>query len=161
MATFAKILEDARITRVKLRLPRGRFDERELYAFPECLDWMRKKVPTMVTGRIGSAFTPAEQLMRRLTQWIVGDTMVHNRMFKDMEPQSHGVWELKTENLRIFGWMYQRRKFIAVCGGYADDYKEPTKVKFYADDKRTVMVKRNALPLDGAKFVLGDFDELV
>jgi hypothetical protein len=161
MATFDKIVEEKQIVRVRLRLPRGRSDVRELYAFPECLDWMRRKVPTMVTGRVASAFTPAEQLMLRLTQWIVGDEIVHNRMFKDMEPQSHGVWELKTADLRIFGWIYRPRKFIAVRGGYTDDYKEPTKTKYYGDDKRAVLAARNALPLDGGKFVLGDFDDLV
>lgn len=115
----------------------------------------------MVTGRVQSAFTPAEQLINRLIQWITGEPMVHDRMFKDMEPQRDGVWELKTADLRIFGWMYKPKKFIAVCGGYTDDYKEPTKIKNYADDKRAVMTARNALPLDGEKFVMGDFDELV
>ena len=55
-------------------------------------------------------------------------------MFHDMEPSTDDVWEMKTADLRIFGWMYQRRKFIAVWGGFADRYKEPTKIKNYADE---------------------------
>lgn len=69
--------------------------------------------------------------------------------------------KLQTADLRIFGWMYQPHKFIAVCGGYADDYKEPTKTKFYADDRRAVVTARDALPLDGDKFVTGAYDDLV
>jgi hypothetical protein len=161
MATLTKLLEEKKIIRVQLRLGRGKFDERKLYAYPECLEWMKAAVPKMVTGRVASDFTPAEQLIRRLTQWIVADLMAYNRMLKDMTPRSDEVWELKTPDLRIFGWMYRRREFIAVCGGYADDYKEPTKIRNYADDRRVVVTARNALCLNGEKFVSGEFNDLV
>jgi hypothetical protein len=161
MASFDKLLEEGAIIRVKLRLGRNQFNERKLYAYPACLTWMRAAVPKMVTGRVQSDLTPAEQLMTRLLQWITGKPMAYGRMFKDMEPRSDEVWELKTADLRIFGWMYRPRKFIAVRGGYADDYKEPTKIKNYADDMRAVVKARDALPLDGDKFVRGEYDDLV
>jgi hypothetical protein len=82
-------------------------------------------------------------------------------MFHDMDPRTDEVWEMKTADLRIFGWMYRQREFIAVSGGYTDDYKEPTKIKTYADDRRQVILARDALPLDGDKFAKGNFDELV
>ena len=87
--------------------------------------------------------------------------MEYGRMFRDLEPTTDDVWELKTADLRIFGWMYQKRKFIAVRGGYTDDYKEPTKIKNYADDRKEVVKARDALPLDNPKFVRGEFHELV
>jgi hypothetical protein len=161
MVTFAKLVEQRAIIRVKLRLGRNQFDERELYAYPDCLMWMKAEVPNMVTGRVRSSFTPAEQLITRLLQWITGKPMVYGRMFQDLLPRSDEVWELKTADLRIFGWMYRPRKFVAVRGGYADDYKEPTKIKNYADDRNAVLEARHALPLDGDKFVTGDFDDLV
>ncbi len=76
-------------------------------------------------------------------------------------PRDNDVWELKTDDLRLFGWMYQPKKFIVASHGYADDYKVPTKTKDYADDVRAVMEARQALPLDGPKFVKGKFDDLV
>jgi hypothetical protein len=160
MATFDSLL-GKQIIRVKLPLPNGQFDERKVYAYPECLEWMKAKVPTMVTGRVQSDFTPAEQLIRILMKWITGKPMAYGRMLKDMTPRSDEVWEMKTADLRIFGWMYRPKELIVVCGGYADDYKEPTKTKNYADDRREVVAARDALPLDGQKFVTGDFDELV
>jgi len=87
--------------------------------------------------------------------------MSYGPMFHDMDPSSDQVWELKTADLRIFGWMYRPREFIAVCGGFADDYKLPTKTKNYADDRRAVVEARNALPLDDPKYATGDFNELV
>jgi hypothetical protein len=135
MVTFDKILDDKVIIRVRLRLGRGQFDERKLYVYPRCLEWMKAEVPRMVTGRVQSDFSPAEQLSTRLLQWITGQPMAQGRMFHDMKPEKDGVWELKTADLRIFGWMYRPRQFIAVCGGYTDDYKEPTKTKDYAGTK--------------------------
>lgn len=161
MATFDKLLEDGVIVRVKLRLWRGQFNDRELYAYPECLRWMRAEVPKMVTGRVQSEFAPKEQLFNRLLQRITGKPMTRGRMFQDMLPRSAEVWELKTPDLRIFGWMYRPRKFIAVCGGYTDDYKEPTKTKNYGDDRDAVIRARHELPLDGEKFVTGEYNDLV
>lgn len=115
----------------------------------------------MVTGRVQSDFAPKEQLITRLLQWITGKPMAYGRMFQDMQPRSDEVWELKTADLRIFGWMYRPRKFIAVRGGYADDYKEPTKNKNYGDDRNEVLKAREALPLDGNKFATGAYHELV
>jgi len=161
MATFDKLLEAKALIPVVFRLPRGQFYERKIYAYPTCLEWMRNDVPKMTTGRVASAFTPKEQLIERLRQWISGDPMAYGRMFHDMDPKSDGVWEFKTADLRIFGWMYRPREFVAVCGGYTDDYKEPTKIKNYADERREVVRVRDALPLDGKKYTEGGFDELV
>src|SRR5690606_40181291 len=60
-------------------------------------------------------------------------------LFKDLMPRSDEVWELKTADLRIFGWLYRPRKFIAVVGGYADDYKGAHNKQNYEDAKRKVL----------------------
>lgn len=161
MATFDKLLEEQKIVRVTISLGRGQFNDRELYAYPDCLKWMKVEVPKMITGRVQSALAPKEQLITRLLQWITGKPMAHGRMFQDMRPRSAEVWELKTADLRIFGWMYRPRKFIAVQGGYTDDYKPPTKIKDYGDDRDAVIKARNELPLDGNKSVTGEYDDLV
>lgn len=161
MATFSSLLDQKRIIRLTVALKRGQFHDRKFYAFPECLEWMRKEVPKMVTGRIQSPLNPAEQLTERLRQWIAGEPMREGPWFHDMTPKEQGVWEMKTDDLRIFGWMYRRCEFVAVHGGYTDDYKEPTKTKDYAAERRNVENERDNLPLDGDKFVLGDFDDLV
>jgi hypothetical protein len=161
MATFDTLLNREKVlTRVVLKLPRGQFHDRKFYAYPGCIAWMQQ-VSKMVTGRLASDFTPQEQLVERLRQWMSGQPMEYGRMFHDMDPRTDDVWEMKTADLRIFGWMYRPREFIAVQGGYTDDYKEPTKTKNYADDRRDVVKARDALPLDGDKFVRGEFHELV
>lgn len=161
MATIATLLADSRIHRVQVRLGRGQFHDRRLYALPDCFQWMKVDVRKMVTGRIKSASTPYEQMIERFRQWMADEPMHQCRMFRDMLPHTDGVWEMKTDDLRIFGWMYQPKQFIAARGGYADDFKEPTKTKTYADEMRKVIEARNDLPLDEPKFREGGFDELV
>jgi hypothetical protein len=162
MATFEKILEERILVPVKIRLGRGHFYERELYAYPSCLQSLKEIVPTLTTGRINSAQTPAEQLIMRLQQWLSGAEIKKGPMFKEMDyPRENDVWEMKTDDLRLFGWMYRPKKFIIAAYGYTDHYKEPTKIKNYADDVRAVMEARDALPLDGPKLVKGEFDDLV
>lgn len=46
-------------------------------------------------------------------------------------------------------------------GGYADDYKHPTKIKNYGDERSAVVKARDELPLDGVKYATGDFHDLV
>ena len=161
MATLSKLVEDKALIRVVIPLKRGQFDDRKFYAFPACVEWMKSEVPNMVTGRIKAPMTPLEQLRERLRQWNAGEPMRDGPWFHDIEPKESGVWELKTFDLRVFGWMYRPREFIAFCGGYTDDYKAPTKTKTYGDERAKVVAARDALPLDGEKFVVGEFDELV
>jgi hypothetical protein len=161
MATFDTLIKERKLIRVTVPLGRNQFHDRKFFACPDCLDWIRNEVPRMVTGRINSAFTPKEQLVERLRQWMAGEPMRYDRWFHDMDPKTDDVWELKTADLRIFGWIYRPREFIAACGGYTDDYKEPTKTKTYADEVRKVVAIRNALPLDGNKFATGGFNGLV
>lgn len=161
MSTLDILLDKRVLTRVVVKLARGQFHDRKLYALPECLEWMRNEVPKMATGRIQSAQTPAEQLTERLRQWMADEPMRFGPWFHDMNPRSDDVWELKTDDLRLFGWMYRPKEFIAVRGGYADHYKGETKIKTYADERRHVVSVRAALPLDPPKHVSGEFDDLV
>lgn len=162
MATFEKIVDDKVLIPVVVKLPPGTFYDRHLYAYPDCLKWMRQEVPKLKAGRQSAAQTPAEQLIMRLSQWLSGAPIKKGPMFKELRyPRDNDVWELKTDDLRLFGWMYQPKKLIIAAYGYADHYKEPTKLKNYSDDVRAVIAARDALPLDGPKLVRGAFDELV
>ena len=85
----------------------------------------------------------------------------YDRMFKDLIPDKDEVWEMKTVDLRIFGWIYRPRIFIAVFGDYADLYKGRNSTKSYADALRKVKNARDGLDLDEPKFRGGKFDDLV
>jgi hypothetical protein len=63
-----------------------------------------------------------------------------------------GVWELKTADVRIFGWFPGRDQYIAVRVDQAWRVKESN---LYAGYKGEVVRYRDALPLAGDKFVKG------
>jgi hypothetical protein len=84
---------------------------------------MTNDVPKLETGRLNSSLTPSEQLDDILHTWIAGEQVRYSRMFQDLMPAEDEVWEMKTADLRIFGWMYLPRYFIAVFGDYADHQK--------------------------------------
>jgi hypothetical protein len=43
-----------------------------------------------------------------------GKTSSTHGSFQDLMPMADEVWEMKTADVRFFGWMYQPRKFIAL-----------------------------------------------
>jgi hypothetical protein len=161
MATITTLLDEKKLIRVTVPLARRQFHERKIYASPVCVEWMRNDVPQMVTGEIQSDTPPRDQMILRLRQWMAGLPMAENRMFRNLRPLEDGVWELKTEDLRFFGWLWCPRELVITRCGYADHYKEPNKIKNYTDEIRNVIADRTALQLDGGGFAKGDFYELV
>ena len=65
----------------------------------------------------------------RLYRWATGKEILYTRHFQDLVPRSDEVWEMRTADIRIFGWMYCPLKFIAVFGDYADLYKGATRTR--------------------------------
>lgn len=65
---------------------------------------------------------------------------------------SPNVWELKTEDVRLFGWFPQRAHFIAVCGSLKNAIR---KARDYAPFIQKVIDFRTALELDEPKAITG------
>lgn len=96
-----------------------------------------------------------------LRRWITGKPLRYGNVVKDLMPADDEVWELKTADLRVFGWIVQPRKYIAVLGGYADHYKGPNCSARYEAARKHVMAVRSAIDLDEPKFAAGNYDDLV
>ena len=162
MATLSTLLTSKVLFEVKVPLKRSEFPSRHIFGFPEFITWLRDDLPKLEPGRLKVADPPRDQLDDLLHVWITGRTIKYRKMFQDLMPMEDEVWELKTIDLRVFGWMYQPRNFIAVFGDYADLYKPPNRKKSYHDAKAKVLAARNNLDLDQPKYAQGvTFDELV
>jgi hypothetical protein len=143
-------------------VPLGReHPRRDIYGFPRFTDWLANDLPNLQTGRLKGKDTPQEQVDFRLYQWIAGKPLAYSRMFNDLMPATDEIWEMKTLDIRIFGWMYRPLIFIALFGDYADLYKGARATRSYETAKSDVIAARNQLDLDPPKFVEGTFDELV
>lgn len=161
MATIDKLLAVGALRKITVPLGRREFEDRIIYGVPDFIEWVDTKVPQMKTGRLNSPNTPSEQLDDILHRWIAGKPLRYDKVVKDLMPADNEVWELKTADLRIFGWIYRPRKFIAVLGGYADDYKGFASSGRYDAARKAVIAARNAIDLDEPKLTTGKYDELV
>lgn len=90
--------------------------------------------------------------------------MLGNRAFSNLKPTGRGVWEMKTVDLRIFGWLWRPKIFIATFASLADDYKsqdgQPPKESYDEARDRVVWI-RARLDLDPPTFVTGEYNALV
>lgn len=118
-------------------------------------------LPNWRPGRLAVAELPSEQMDNMLHRWITGREMHYGRALQDLMPRSDEVWEMKSADLRIFGWIYVPCVFVAAKLGYADEYKGKRPKKLYRDAVQDVVSTRDALDLDPPKFATGNYDALV
>jgi hypothetical protein len=160
MATLDMLLADQNLVRILVPTDReARL--RWVYGFPGFQTWLDVELPQLNPGRLKASDSPQEQVDNILYRWITGKDIRYTRQFQDLMPRGDEVWEMKTADIRIFGWMYQPLKFIAVFGDYADLYKGRGASRSYEVAKQKVKNQRDNLDLDPPKFATGTFDELV
>jgi len=143
--------------RVEVPLGRGNQHHRLIYGFPRFISWVEGDLPLLQPGRLKSHESPKQQLDNFLYRWIAGKDILYDRMFKDLTPMKDEVWECKTVDIRVFGWMYRPKIFIAVFGDYADLYKGITKTRSYVSAVDRVKDARSGLDIDEPKFSTGTF----
>lgn len=162
MATLDTLSGDhGPLTLIRVPLSRGQLAERSFYALPAFMVWMGNVLPGLIQGRLQSTFSPQSQFDALLRDWILGRQINFPGVIHYMQPLGSGVCELKTDDLRIFGWLYRPRVFIAAMGDYADDYKHPTKNKIYGDARTQVLAEVAALDLEPPKMQTGPLHALL
>lgn len=126
--------------------------------------WHQEELPNYVSGVLERPQTPQEQFDDILLRWNSGKPLRYNRALKDLTPVEKEVWEMKTADIRVFGWLYRPKQFMAAFAGYADDYKrqegKPPK-ESYDEARDRVVAIRDRIDLDPPKFTTGKYDELV
>lgn len=73
--------------------------------------------------------------------------------FKPLTHIEDGIWELKTADLRIFGWFFVRDCFIGSAANLTDTIKQ---LHLYRPYVQEAVRLRDALDLDIPKFIPGD-----
>ncbi len=152
MATLLELDRQGKLFRLDPALDDPQQEFRTLYASPRLHKWLREVLPTL-----GSTWnielSPLEQLDAFMEVYASGDTMTYQRSFYPISHVSNCVWELKTADLRIFGWFAIRDCFIGVAADTTERVKLHNLYHGYAGD--AVRFLEN-LELDEPKFVAGD-----
>lgn len=152
---MATVIELARQGVVEVYEPELRYRQqanRLLYARQRVWEWISLNLPDAVS-EFGSEVTPLEQLDDLLNAYCAGEALIHDRQIKALHHWDNGVWELKTGELRLFGWFYSVDLFIVGCIDFATRVK---KYSLYAGYRDEVIRFRDSLDLDPPKFLPGE-----
>jgi len=126
---------------------------REIYTSPDLHRWINDVLPQMQSSW-GLELSPLEQLVALSEIFCSGDRISYGTQFKPLTHIVDGVWELKTADLRVFGWFPRKDCFVGVV---ADDATRIKALKlYYGYANVTTKRFRAALDLDNPKCVLGD-----
>lgn len=101
---------------------------------------------------------PAQQLDALVEVFCSGETLTFGPQFKPLTHIKDGIWELKTPDLRIFGWFCKKDHFIA---GTMDVTFNIKKYNLYAGYAGEVERFRNQLDLNEPKYVVGENPDVV
>ncbi|KAA1183978.1 hypothetical protein FP026_06690 [Rhizobium tropici] len=124
MTTFDSLVASEAIVKVEIQLGEGQLPKRLLFATPSFAEWLSERVAKNEPSSLGAVLTPIEQLDFLFYTFVSGKPLIHCRQFRAIRIERNAVWELKTVDLRIFGWFAMRDCFVAVFGDWADHVKD-------------------------------------
>lgn len=151
MATILNLAKAKTLSKYIPDLRAGEQEFRTLYAAPRFEKWVLEELPKLASNW-NLEVSPQLQLDDYLINYAIGKPLTFRQQFKPIKYHKDGVWELKTADVRVFGWFYSKDQFIALLGDEAWRVKEYNLYQGYAGE---VIQFRDALPLKGQKFVSG------
>lgn len=157
MATLLHLAEQNRVFKLDAVLGRGQQEWRRIYVLPEARIWMEGVLPTL-ESELGLETSPIEQLDAFLSTYCAGDTLTYGRQFRPIMHVGAGIWELKTPDLRLFGWFHSKDCFVCTD---CDDASRVKRHCLYGGYRDQGVRRREQLELDEPKYLAGDDPNVV
>ena len=152
MATLVELVDVDALFKYDAALDGSQQEFREIYASPKLRNWIETTLPALVSSW-NIELSPAEQLDALGAIFAAGEPLTFGRQFKPLTHIHDGVWELKTADLRIFGWFYRKDCFVGVVADETSNVKAHGLYRGYAGE---VLRFRDQLTLKAPKFLPGD-----
>ncbi len=90
---------------------------RRLYASPDFVRWLDAELPELEGDTVDADLSPIEQVFALFHKYVVGESFGSDRRFKKLSgTPNHHVWELKTDDVRVFGWVPKKDVYICCYG---------------------------------------------
>jgi hypothetical protein len=151
MATLVEIVLEGTVVEIDPGLEQDEEKRRTLYGTLEFVSWLESVLPTYPTDQVYADLSPLEQVVAALVEFVIGEPILLDRRFKKLaRTPSFDVWEIKTDDVRIFGWFPQKDVFVCCFGDLATDVKVKNKYDRYMSQVKYFM---DRLPLDEPKSV--------
>lgn len=129
-----------------------------LYAFPHVTAWFDRELPKLDQNDQHGSQSCTEQLDELMHDFVTGENLDYYARSHSMRPREPGVWELKTPDLRLFGWFHARLTFVVA---EVDTMARCKEHDLYAGYRESVVRRREKLPLDEPKFITGTYDDVL
>lgn len=152
MATLLELSIRGDLIRYDPGLGENQLENRCIYVFPRVLAWIENRLPN-IESDIENEHSPEEQLDDFLAAFCRGDALAFGRQFHSLIPIGDSVWELKTPDVRLFGWFAACDCFVATDGAAAGLVK---RLRMYAGYRDQAIRLRNQLELNEPKNLHGD-----
>lgn len=157
MATLSQLDQAGAVHKLDPGLPETTQPERMVYISPRVRKWIEEKLPDQ-----GSTWnieeTPQEQLVALTEAFCRGDELAYDHQFKTLHHKEAGIWELKTADVRVFGWFAHKDCFVAAEIDVAQRVKDHNLYHGYCGATARF---RDELDLDDPKYVPGDDPDAV
>lgn len=137
------------LVRYDPQFERSQQEFRCLFASQRLQAWIAQTLPGMAS-RLGLELSPQEQVVALLDLFCSDDPLTIDQHFKPLHCRGQGVWELRTPDIRIFGWFPQKDHFVGVEANDATFIKQHD---LYTGYIRQVVRFRDNLNLDEPKFI--------
>lgn len=157
MATLLDLHDAGVIRRVEAELPGRAQDERLIYIYPKVAERIENEIAEL-HSIFEHEIDPIEQLFVFIGEFCSGDPLIYERQIWSLNNLGDGIWELKTRDLRLFGWFPVRDCFVCAAIDQATRVKE---LNLYGPYAQECVRHRDALDLDEPKFLVGDYPNAV
>lgn len=158
MATLEELIKQGLLREHTPDMEQWEMPERHLYLTTEFGVW-RETVLEPAARLRGRNLVPYEQVEQLFYEYVLGKPMAYSVGYRKLDPHGQHIWELKTEDMRVFGWFVKKKYFVATSGEFKDKLsREKQKVstnKLYKPFIEGVWNFREALDLDQPKFISG------
>jgi hypothetical protein len=124
MPTAADLVNSGAIVKIEVAMAPRDQPLRMLYGTPDFVRWLNGILAGARPPVHLSEATPAEQIDDLFYAFLSGRPLVFTRQFRVVRAEENAVWELKTPDIRIFGWFMAKDCFVAVFGNWADTIKD-------------------------------------
>src|SRR5262245_4858060 len=112
MATVLELALAQTLFKLDPGLDHGEREWRCIYGIPLFKDRVQNVLPTW-ESEFKIEESPSRQFDALAYVFCSGVTLTFGHQFHVLIPATNGIWELKTADLRIFGWFWKKDCFIA------------------------------------------------